>query len=261
MIGAGPWCFACPVGGRRAFSPGAERCLIWPENTRAMRASEIAGPGLMDCVQGAPTLPGTGRRRRALLGGGTDGNDQLTANRGRTDRPARGDWRHDPANPSADLRAPVRVPAAVRTGGVEGGRHRPPVCAVLRPRRAVTGQGPAGELFMRVIAPVVVISTVAVFASGIVPLFEGPVRRGDWVGIHKASLSGVADLHRVARPPAPGAPPGFAARRPRRRCRIGGGAGRWIVLAAALIGDVVHALVLVPRYAPWTAHGAFLHHH
>ena len=40
-----------------------------------------------------------------------------------------------------------------------------------------------------------------------------------------------------------------------------GGAGRWIALAGALVGGVVLAIALIPRFAPWTTHAAFLHGH
>lgn len=44
------------------------------------------------------------------------------------------------------------------------------------------------ELILRLIAPVVVISTVIVFASGIVLMFDGPHDRSQWLLIHKASF-------------------------------------------------------------------------
>src|SRR5947209_12478362 len=44
------------------------------------------------------------------------------------------------------------------------------------------------ELALRVIAPVVVLSTVAVFVSGIVLMFEGAAHRDPWLEIHKVSF-------------------------------------------------------------------------
>jgi len=41
----------------------------------------------------------------------------------------------------------------------------------------------------------------------------------------------------------------------------GGEAGRWIALAGMLAGGLVLAIVLIPQFAPWTAPGAFPHHH
>jgi hypothetical protein len=36
----------------------------------------------------------------------------------------------------------------------------------------------------------------------------------------------------------------------------GHAAGRWIALAGALVGGAVLAVVLIPDFAPWTAHTA-----
>lgn len=44
------------------------------------------------------------------------------------------------------------------------------------------------ELILRLIAPIVVVSTVIVFASGIVLMFDGPHDRGPWLSIHKVSF-------------------------------------------------------------------------
>lgn len=41
----------------------------------------------------------------------------------------------------------------------------------------------------------------------------------------------------------------------------GGGAGRWIALAGALIGGAVLAIALIPHFGVWTAAGALRHHH
>ncbi len=39
-----------------------------------------------------------------------------------------------------------------------------------------------------------------------------------------------------------------------------GAAGRWIVLAGAIVGGLVLAIVLIPDFASWTSSGAFHHH-
>jgi hypothetical protein len=118
---------------------------------------------------------------------------------------------------------------------------------------------------LRVIAPMVVLSTLLVFASGLVLLFNGPSDRGQWVLIHKASFivwAVFTSLHvlghlpsmpaslravRRAKPDLPGLEPG--------------GAGRWIAIVGALVGGLVLAIVLIPDFAAWTAHGAAFHHH
>jgi hypothetical protein len=40
-----------------------------------------------------------------------------------------------------------------------------------------------------------------------------------------------------------------------------GEAGRWIALSGALIAGAVLAIVLIPDFSAWTAHGVFVHHH
>jgi hypothetical protein len=39
-----------------------------------------------------------------------------------------------------------------------------------------------------------------------------------------------------------------------------GAAGRWLALAGALVGGLVLAIVLLPQFAPWTAHAVFPQH-
>ncbi|HEY2161397.1 MAG TPA: hypothetical protein VGH24_08835 [Solirubrobacteraceae bacterium] len=119
---------------------------------------------------------------------------------------------------------------------------------------------------LRVIAPAVVLLTVIVFASGIVLLFEGPRSRGTWLTIHKVSfiawiaftavhvLGHLPEVGRILRIPR------SVAREP----ALAGGdgaAGRWIAIAGALVAGAVLAIVLIPDFGVWTAHGALAHHH
>lgn len=123
---------------------------------------------------------------------------------------------------------------------------------------------PALEL--RALAPLVVASTVIVFASGIVLLFLGPANRGPWASIHKVSfiawlvvtalhvlghLPGVAQLLRVPRAGAD------------QESLLGGdgAAGRWIALTGAVVAGAVLAVLLIPHFGAWTAPGALHHHH
>jgi hypothetical protein len=123
---------------------------------------------------------------------------------------------------------------------------------------------PALEL--RALAPVVVATTVIVFASGIVLLFLGPGNRGPWVSIHKVSfiawlvftalhvLGHVPGMAQLLRVPRPGGD--------QESLLSGSGAtGRWIALAGALVAGAVLALVLIPHFGVWTAPGALHHHH
>jgi hypothetical protein len=119
---------------------------------------------------------------------------------------------------------------------------------------------------LRLIAPMIVLSTLTVFVSGLVLLFEGPSDRGQVVLIHKASFivwvvftslhvlghlpAMPASLRAVRRvnPDLPGMQPGAA--------------GRWIAISSALVAGLVLAIVLIPDFAAWTAHGAaFGHRH
>jgi hypothetical protein len=116
---------------------------------------------------------------------------------------------------------------------------------------------------LRLIAPAVVASTAAVFASGVVLLFEGPAHRGSWAFIHKASFIvwvAFTGLHVLGH--LPGLSASLRAGRPREAELPGlspGGAGRGIALVGACVGGVVLAVVLIPDFAAWTAPGAFAH--
>jgi uncharacterized membrane protein len=120
-------------------------------------------------------------------------------------------------------------------------------------------------LSLRLIAPVVVITTVLVFASGIVLLFVGPAHHGPWASIHKVSFivwlvfTSIHVLGHLLEMPAALS----AARRP--SAELGeldaGGAGRWIALAGVCVLGLVVAVLLIPQFAAWTAAGAFPHHH
>jgi len=122
---------------------------------------------------------------------------------------------------------------------------------------------------LRAMGPVVVLSTVVVFIIGIVLLFVGPQGRGTPLLIHKASFIVwvvFMALHVLAHLPALGSS--------LRAVRIGaerygatitgagsGAAGRWIALSGALVGGLVLAIVLTAHFGLWTAPGAFPHHH
>ncbi len=116
---------------------------------------------------------------------------------------------------------------------------------------------------LRLIAPVVVISTVVVMASGIALLIGGPQSRGTFFLIHKASFFvwvAFTSLHILGHLPdlwiglradyGPtvrwgGAPDGRA--------------GRLLSLASALTLGVVIAILFLPQFGPWLH--AHLHHH
>jgi len=121
------------------------------------------------------------------------------------------------------------------------------------------------EIQLRVIAPIVVLSTIAVFASGVVLLFVGPANRGELVLIHKVSFIvwGVfTALHVLGHlPHMPASLRAVRRSEPDPLGRRPGALGRWTGVASALVGGLVLAIVLIPDFAVWTAHGALSHHH
>ena len=128
---------------------------------------------------------------------------------------------------------------------------------------AYRSKGPP-EPLMRLTAPIVVASTVVVFATGILLLIAGPSGRGQYLFLHKASfviwlavtavhvLGHVVDLRRSLLPTRD--PNALSASSP-------GAAGRWLAIAGGLVGGLVLAIALIPQFAAWTANAAFLHHH
>jgi hypothetical protein len=121
------------------------------------------------------------------------------------------------------------------------------------------------ELWLRLLAPGVVLSTAVVFASGVVLLFLGPANRNFWFSIHKVSFFvwlAVTGLHVLGH--IPGLPAGLRATSLNGTSSRGGqagGAGRMIALAGAVVGGLVLAIVLIPDFASWTAHPALWQHH
>jgi hypothetical protein len=116
-----------------------------------------------------------------------------------------------------------------------------------------------------VIGPIVVVTTVVVFASGVVLLFVGPAHRGPLTSIHKVSFFvwlGVTALHVLGHlPHMPAALRAVRLERPDLPRSESGAAARWIGVASALVAGVVLAVVLIPHFGAWTAPGAFPHHH
>jgi len=123
-------------------------------------------------------------------------------------------------------------------------------------------------LLLRAMGPFLVLFTVGVFATGVVLLFVGPRGRSVPLLLHKATFVawlGLTGLHVLAHLPHMG--------RSLRAVRLGapaahgpaagvaaGAAGRWIALAGALVGGLVLALALIPHFGAWTAPGALPHH-
>jgi hypothetical protein len=125
-------------------------------------------------------------------------------------------------------------------------------------------QGPP-ETWLRMIAPIVVLTTAGVFISGILLLIDGPVGRGPAVLIHKVMFivwivfTAFHVLgHLPAMPAALRLSRGARERLPGLEDGIG---GRTIALAGALVAGLVLAIVLIPEFSAWTTSSSVFHHH
>jgi hypothetical protein len=225
-----------------------------------MRTSDPAVNSLHESAQG----PSASRRSLELTGGGTDGNEQLTAITG------------------------VILLVVLAVIGVTILRIRQLISVHLFVGLLVTGpvalkmastgyrfaryytrdtayrrKGPP-ELVLRLMAPIVVLSTVVVLASGVVLLLDGPAGRGQWLSIHKVSFIVwvvFTGLHVLGHLPSLGRSLRTEAKGGGAIGAVAGRGGRSLALAGALVGGVVLALVLIPQFAAWSGHAAFLHHH
>jgi hypothetical protein len=131
------------------------------------------------------------------------------------------------------------------------------------PRYVSKGPPP---LALRVIAPIIVISTVVVLASGVALLFAGPSSRGTLLPIHKVSFIvwiAFTAFHILAHlPTIPGALRADYGHSAQWNHDVGGRAGRVLSLAGALTAGVVLAILVIPQFGPWLhAQGLFHHHH
>jgi hypothetical protein len=148
---------------------------------------------------------------------------------------------------------------------------------------AYRAKGPP-ELALRLIAPLVVLTTVIVFASGIVLMFKGVQHRDPWLQIHKVSfivwvvftaIHVVGHLPRVSwlvrpgleLPKLHGVPPsligpwsaGHANLRPglSGTVSVPGRGARAVAIASAIVAGAVIAIVLIPHFSAWSGHVGF----
>ena len=114
--------------------------------------------------------------------------------------------------------------------------------------------------WLRLIAPIIVFTTVGVFVTGVWLLIIGPVNREPVAEIHKIFFIVwvvFTALHVLGH--LPGMPEEL-----RPAARSGSSpakTGRAIALAGMIVAGLVLALVLIPDFATWTAHPALWHHH
>lgn len=121
------------------------------------------------------------------------------------------------------------------------------------------------ELILRVIGPVVVVSTVGVFVTGIALLIVGPNNRNPWLLLHKVTFIVwvvFMGLHVLGHLPAIGRALGIGRKGDEQLAGAAPGTvGRWIAITSAVVAGVILALVLIPDFSAWTAQGVFHHHH
>jgi hypothetical protein len=124
--------------------------------------------------------------------------------------------------------------------------------------RYYTGAGPylrkgPPALVMRMLGPLVVITSLAVLATGVALALAGP-GRGQWLFLHKASFVlwfGVMTIHVLVYAPRL---PRLLARGPatgRAAAVLGGRAARWLLLAASLACGLLLAGLTLHLTARW----------
>jgi hypothetical protein len=119
-------------------------------------------------------------------------------------------------------------------------------------------------LLLRASAPFVVLSTLAVFGTGVVLLVGGPSTRSPFLGLHKASFvvwiafMGLHVLGHLAELPRSARASSHARTRPWDDYGAGRGA-RALTLAGALVAGLVLAILVIPLFGAW-AHVATLGH-
>jgi hypothetical protein len=120
------------------------------------------------------------------------------------------------------------------------------------------------ELWLRLLGPAVVFSTLGVFATGVWLLIVGPAQRNPALLLHKVTFivwGVVTALHVL----------GHLAQMPRALrapsldgTGLGGGqagrAGRGLALAAAIVAGLVLAIALIPDFSSWTSGMSSFHH-
>jgi hypothetical protein len=199
----------------------------------------------------APARQGSGR----LLAGGTDGNERLTAITGAAlivllavlgvtiIAIGRLLWLH--LFLGMLLIGPLGLKLA--STGYRFGRYY-----TRNPAYRRKGPPPAA---LRLLAPLVVVSTVVVFASGVALLLAGPSSRGALLPIHKASFIvwiAVTAVHVLAHMPSlPRALRADYGRDALPADLPGGRNGRALALAGALALGIVLAILAAPQFAPW----------
>jgi hypothetical protein len=120
-------------------------------------------------------------------------------------------------------------------------------------------------LLLRLMAPMVILSTLVVLGTGVALLFLGPSSRDELLPIHKisfivwAAFTGVHVLgHMVELPEQLRADYG-------RSAAVSGDttgrSGRVLALAGALVAGAVLAILVIPEFGAWLHSSGLFHHH
>ena len=202
---------------------------------------------------------------RRLTGGGATGNERLTTATGAT-----------LIVPLAVIGVSIlRIHALISVHLFVGMLLIPPVLLKMsstgyrfvryytaNPRYRLKGPPP---LALRVIAPMVVISTVVVLASGVALLFVGPGSRETLLPIHKYSFFiwvVFTALHVLGHlPDMPAALRADYGHSAQLSGDVTGRAGRMLALSGALVAGVVLAVLVIPDFGPWLHASSLFHHH
>jgi hypothetical protein len=127
----------------------------------------------------------------------------------------------------------------------------------------------APPLAMRTLGPLVVLSTVAVFATGVLLLADGLGASGTLRTLHKASFIvwvGATALHVLGHLPDLGrillrrsGEPHWDGRYEYNRLAAGG-LGRTLALSGAIVAGLVLAVLLIPHFGVWSHFESIRHH-
>jgi hypothetical protein len=121
------------------------------------------------------------------------------------------------------------------------------------------------EALLRLMAPIVVLSTLTVLVTGVALLFAGPSSRATLLPIHKDSFIvwlAFIGIHILAHLPSlPRALRADYGRTAGLSSDTTGRAGRTLALSAALVGGLVLAVLVIPEFGAWVSAVGHSHHH
>ena len=125
-------------------------------------------------------------------------------------------------------------------------------------------KGPPAAI-LRIIAPMVIATTVVVLGTGVILLFAGPSSRGTWLPIHKVSFFvwlAFMGLHVLGHLTELGG--SLRADYSPTSTLTGdvtGRSGRVLALTGALVAGVVLAILVIPEFGVWLNSYHLFHHH